>query len=492
MSSLAEQVVVLTATVADLQLAVDSFFVVTSAALVFFMQAGFAMLCAGSIREKNVRNIMLKNVLDAAIGSVVYYLVGFAFAYGEGGVFAGSSYFALSDLPPGKMATFFFQWAFAATAATIVAGTIAERTRMEAYLLYSIFLTGWLYPIVTRAVWSDKGWLSPFVTAESGGFQPFPLFGVGMIDFAGSGVVHLTGGTVALVAAVILGPRLGRFHDERGEKLKTPNEMPGHSVALQVLGLFVLWFGWYGFNPGSALSTSNSISANVAAHAAVTTTLSAGSGGITTLFIRYFLSADGTWDLTVVLNGILSGLVAITAGCATVYPWASVVIGFCSALVYLWFSKLLIRLRIDDAVDAIPVHFANGIWGCVACGLFSAPNLIATVYTQEQSVYAGWFYQWGAGTGQANLLAAELVGVMFIVSWCAVQMIPFFVVLRRLNLFRVDPEDEKAGLDISHHGGCAYHGSFSENSSARIVRFSDRAVVDATGTGATISAIGDL
>ncbi|GMI30131.1 hypothetical protein TeGR_g3232, partial [Tetraparma gracilis] len=226
-----------------LEFSIDSFFVVTSGALVFLMQAGFAMLCAGSIREKNVRNILLKNMLDAAVGAVVYFLIGFAFAYGDGGVFIGSNQFALGMLDPNMYATWFFQWAFAATAATIVAGTVAERCKMEAYLCYSVFLTGFVYPVVTRAVWDVRGWLSAFVTVGSGGFQDYPLFGVGMVDFAGSGVVHLTGGTVALVAAIILGPRIGRFTDEQGNKLKTPGDMPGHSVSLQVLGTFILWFG---------------------------------------------------------------------------------------------------------------------------------------------------------------------------------------------------------------------------------------------------------
>jgi len=443
---------------ADLEFSIDSFFVVTSGALVFLMQAGFAMLCAGSIREKNVRNILLKNMLDAAVGAVVYFLIGFAFAYGDGGVFIGSNQFALGMLDPNMYATWFFQWAFAATAATIVAGTVAERCKMEAYLCYSVFLTGFVYPVVTRAVWDTRGWLSAFVTVGSGGFQEFPLFGVGMVDFAGSGVVHLTGGTVALVAAIILGPRIGRFTDEQGNKLKTPGDMPGHSVSLQVLGTFILWFGWYGFNPGSALSTSNSTSANTAAHAAVTTTLSAAAGAISSMSLRWLLSEEGVFDLTAVMNGALGGLVAITAGTATVYPWAAVVIGLIGGCVYIGFSNLLIKLQIDDAVDAIPVHFANGIWGCIAAGLFSAPELMATVYGPSQ--YSGWFYQWVYEGGQANLLAVELIGIVFIIGWSAGLMIPFFLVLKMLNMFRVEPEEEAIGLDVSHHGGAAY--SFTE------------------------------
>merc|ERR1719384_392877 len=237
------------------------------------------MLCAGSVRQKNVKNIMLKNLLDACGGALGYWSIGFAIAYGEG-PFIGTSTerFFLNDYTEsGAMyIDFFFQFAFAATAATIVAGTIAERCKMEAYLLYSIFLTAFVYPVIVHAVWNGEGFLCAW--------NENPLGGTGMLDFAGSGVLHMTGGCTALVAAIILGPRLGRFYDAEGKPLAEPKDFPPSSVALQVLGTFILWFGWYGFNPGSTLAIDNPDSATTAALCAVTTTLAAACGCVTAMF----------------------------------------------------------------------------------------------------------------------------------------------------------------------------------------------------------------
>ncbi|GMH94904.1 hypothetical protein TL16_g13031, partial [Triparma laevis f. inornata] len=401
------------------------------------MQAGFAMLCAGSIRSINIKNIMLKNLLDACGGAIGYWSLGYAFAYGsENNSFIGSSNFFLGsvkDYTSGyDLAFFFFQWAFAATAATIVAGTVAERCKMVAYFVYSFALTAFIYPIVTRAVWASQGWLGAFRTNG-------PSTTAGMIDFAGSGVVHLTGGTTAIVAAVILGPRIGRFKDEHGVKLISPNNMPAHSVILQVLGTFILWFGWYGFNPGSTLIQSTAPSSYVAALAAVNTTLSAASGALASFALRWALSDSGLLDVTALTNGALSGLVAITAGCAVVWPWAAVVIGMFGGFLYIGFSNLLIKLRIDDAVDAIPVHFANGIWGCISVGLFASNTLVKKAYDYPTNSYAGWFYEWSAGCnrcGNGSLLAAQLVGVIFIIGWTVCLMTPLFWTLNQFGLFR--------------------------------------------------------
>jgi ammonium transporter, Amt family len=210
--------------------------------LVFMMQSGFAMLCAGSVRQKNVKNIMLKNLLDACGGAIGFWSVGYAFAYDSNSsgekTFIGTHNFFIREFTTGpEYVGFFFQFAFAATAATIVAGTVAERCKMAAYLCYSIFLTGFVYPVVVHSIWSYRGFLSAFADE--------PFRGVGVIDFAGSGVVHLVGGSTALIAAIILGPRKGRFYDEDGNPLESPAEFPAHSVALQILGTFILWFGWY-------------------------------------------------------------------------------------------------------------------------------------------------------------------------------------------------------------------------------------------------------
>jgi Amt family ammonium transporter len=426
-------------------------FIPNQGALIFFMQCGFAMLCAGSIRQKNVKNIMLKNILDACGGAIGYWAIGFALAFGEGGKFVATSrerYF-LNDYD--GYVDFFFQFTFAATAATIVAGTVAERCKMAAYVCYSFFLSGFVYPVVVHAIWNENGFLSASNSS--------PLRGVGMIDFAGSGVVHMTGGSTALVAAIVLGPRIGRFSDAQGNPLPEPVTFPPHSVALQVLGTFILWFGWYGFNSGSTLQISSEGSGQVASLCAVTTTLSAASGCISAMFIDTYMNYNKNgdvveYDLSKAMNGLLSGLVGITANCAVVAPWAAVVIGLTAGLVYIMASALLVKLKIDDAVDAIPVHLFNGMWGCIATGLFAEPSRTALAYGSD--LHVGWFYSWGRNSGDANLLLCEIAGIAFIVVWTMGIMTPFFFLLHFFEMFRIDPLEERVGLDYSHHKGGAY------------------------------------
>ena len=413
------------------------------------------MLCAGSVRQKNVKNIMLKNLLDACGGAIGFWSIGYAFAYDSNTsgppTFIGTSNFFLSNFSTGsEYIGWFFQFAFAATAATIVAGTVAERCKMAAYLCYSLFLTGFVYPVVVRSIWNGAGFLSAF--AED------PFRGVGNVDFAGSGVVHMTGGATALVAAIILGPRKGRFYDEDGNPLETPADFPAHSVALQILGTFVLWVGWYGFNPGSALVIDNHESATTAALCAVTTTMAAACGCVTSMFTDTIIEArktgEASYDLTMAMNGALAGLVGVTAGCSVVSSWSAVIIGIIAGWTYLGFSKLLIRLKIDDAVDAIPVHFANGMWGVIAVGLFAEKEHLATAgYASD---HAGWFFSWGEGSGDANLLLCQFVAIIWICGWVFTLMTPFFIALNALGMFRVDPLEEEVGLDISHHRGAAY------------------------------------
>jgi len=412
------------------------------------MQCGFAMLCAGSVRQKNVKNIMLKNILDACGGALGYWAIGFGVAY-EGGKFLGTSggRFFLHDYD--NYIDFFFQFTFAATAATIVAGTIAERCKMVAYLCYSIMLTAFVYPVVVHAIWNGEGFLSAFNIGDD---YDNRFLEVGMIDFAGSGVVHMTGGFTALIAAIVLGPRIGRFYDEDGNPLDKPASFAPHSVALQVLGTFILWFGWYGFNPGSTLSISPGGYGDVAALCAVTTTLAAAAGAVSSMFtdtlLGFMSEGEAEYDLTMAMNGCLGGLVGITAGCSTVEPWAAVVIGLIAGPVYVLSSKLLVMLKIDDAVDAIPVHFFNGIWGCLATGIFASRRMVSMTYGDEWS--PGLFY------GSGSLIVCEICGILFIIGWVLVTMLPFFYVLKMLGMFRVDPIEEKVGLDISHHKGAAY------------------------------------
>jgi Amt family ammonium transporter len=346
---------------ADTTSAVDSTYLLFSAYLVFAMQLGFAMLCAGSVRAKNTMNIMLTNVLDAAAGALFYYLFGFAFAYGTpSNGFIGKHFFGLKRIPEiGFDYDFFiFQWAFAIAAAGITSGSKAERTQFVAYLIYSAFLTGFVYPVVSHWVWSADGWASP--TRTSGSL----LFGSGIIDFAGSSVVHMVGGIAGLWGALIEGPRIGRF-DHAGRSVA----LRGHSASLVVLGTFLLWFGWFGFNPGSFLTILKSYGPAGSIHGqwsavgrtAVTTTLAGSTAALTTLFGKRLQT--GHWNVLDVCNGLLGGFAAITAGCSVVDPWAAITCGFVSAWVLIGFNALAARLRFDDPLEAAQLHGGCGAWG---------------------------------------------------------------------------------------------------------------------------------
>mmetsp|Transcript_9350 Transcript_9350/g.34302 ORF Transcript_9350/g.34302 Transcript_9350/m.34302 type:complete len:490 (-) Transcript_9350:247-1716(-) len=411
---------------------VDVQFLLTSGYLVFIMQAGFAMLEAGSVRAKNTINVLLKNVLDACVGAIFWYLLGWGFAYGEdAGGFIGSNDFALSvtnDFP-----NWFFQWTFAATTATIVSGAVAERTKFVAYLAYSIFLVSFVYPVVVHWVWSsDGGWLSAFDAS--------PINDVGMVDYAGSAVVHMTGGWAGLCGAFFVGPRLGRF-DENGD----PVPIKGHSVTLQVLGTFFLWYGWYGFNPGSALAVVT-YSTQIA-RTAVTTTMGAAAGGVTVLCITYFRT--GHYDLSASLNGVLAGLVSITAGCPVIEPWSALLAGFVGGFVFLGWSKLMLALRIDDPLDAVAVHGACGAWGAFYVGLMARQDYLLTAYGIENN---GGLFQEGKG----DLLGTAVLGIVVISAWTLGLMGTFFFLLKTIGALRIPPEEEEMGLDVSHHGGHAY------------------------------------
>jgi len=426
-------------------------FLVYSAALVFFMQAGFAMICAGSVRKKNVGNSMLKNLLDACGAAIAYFCFGYAFAFGDGenpNGFIGTTSFFLVGVD--NYAFWMFEYAFSAASATIVAGTLAERCQMAAYLCYSLVLAGFVYPIVSHAIWSSHGFLTSYKDYEH------KLFGSGVVDFAGGGVVHLVGGSTALFATMILGPRRGRFHDDEGRKLDKPRTFPGHSIALQMLGCFILWFGWYGFNSGSALIAPSNERGRLVALSAVNTTLSGGMAGLVALFVNLIILerklGEPIFDLRMAMNGSLAGLVAITAGCGVVEPWAALLIGAVAGLLYISGSSLLVRLRLDDAVDAIPVHMFNGMWSMIAVGFLACPRYLEMTFGTEVE-HVGWFYSLAQGKGDARLLAAQIVGILFILAWCLGIMLPFFVWLDWKGWFRSDPLEEIVGLDTSYHGG---------------------------------------
>jgi len=421
--------------IADLAAAIDTGWLLLAGILVLFMQAGFAMVEAGFVRTKNVTNILMKNVLDASMGAIGYWAVGWGLAYGvdsagEAGSFFGMGNFFLTDFD--DYASWFFQFAFAATAATIVSGAMAERTKFAGYLVYSVMITAVVYPIVTHWVWDGNGWLTAFTDD--------PLNGVGMVDFAGSTVVHSVGGWAALCGAIIVGARKGRFS---GDKVTA---FPGHSLPLGVLGVFILWVGWYGFNAGSTLGLSGGFYID-AARVATTTTLAAGAGGFTAMAVSWL--QHGKSDLSLTLNGILGGLVGITAGTATIEPLWAVVTGAVAGLIIVYGVMLLDTLKIDDPVGAVPVHLMNGIWGTLAVGLFSSEALIGSVYGVDST----WGILFGGG---ADLLLTQITGIVSVGAWTVLASSLVFLGIKYTIGLRVSEAEEDAGLDVYEHGMEAY------------------------------------
>ncbi len=400
--------------VAELSRAIDNVWVIVAAILVMFMQPGFALVEAGFTRAKNTANIVMKNFMDFAVGSIVYWAVGFGLAYGGStiGGFVGYGEFFFNN--PDRSVEWFFQVVFAATAATIVSGAMAERTRFSAYLLYTPFVTGLIYPVITHWAWSGQGWLGH----------------LGYLDFAGSGVVHLTGGVAALVGVLTIGPRIGKY-DISGK----PLPIPGHSLTLGALGVFILWFGWYGFNAGSTLGAVGQDFASVA----VTTTLSAAAGAIVAMFAAWTYPVYGKPDVGLTLNGALAGLVGITAGTANVSNGGAILIGSIAGLLVVISIVKLEAIGIDDPVGAISVHGVAGIWGVLAVGLF------------ESADGTGLFY--GGGLRQ---LGVQLVGALAIAGWTFCMSTLIFRAIKRYWGLRVTAEEELAGLDRMEHGTAAY------------------------------------
>ncbi|GAB4447501.1 MAG: ammonium transporter [Chloroflexi bacterium OHK40] len=417
----------------ELAVAMDTFFLLIAAALVFFMQAGFAMLTAGLTRSKNTTNILFKNMMDFVMCSLAFWAVGYGLAYGTSAAgFIGTDTFFLGDVREEgsvpALASWFFQVVFAGTAATIVAGAMAERTRFTAYLIYSFIISLFIYPVVVHWIWSGSGWLNTYSGSTEGNW--------GFTDFAGSTVVHSVGGWASLIGAMILGPRLGKYGPDG-----KPRSIPGHNMALAMLGTFILWLGWFGFNPGSQLAISSQGNADAVALVAVTTNLAAAAGALGALLTAWF--RYGKPDLGQAMNGVLGGLVAITAGCAYVNPLSAIIIGVIAGPLVVFGAELLDRVKIDDPVGAVPVHLICGIWGTLAVGLFaSIPGNTGTT---------GLFFG-----GGATLLIAQLVGVLAVGVWTAGLAAVMFYVLKATVGLRVSKEEEEAGLDIGEHGSVAY------------------------------------
>jgi len=403
----------------ELQTNINIVWTCIAAFLVFFMQAGFAMVEAGFTRAKNAVNILMKNLMDFSVGTIAFFLIGFGLMFGKTNGFFGTTLFGLSGVEPGadwNWTFLIFQTVFAATAATIVSGAMAERTKFIGYLIYSVFITLFIYPIFGSWAWGGL--------LDGGGW----LEKLGFLDFAGSTVVHSIGGWLALAGAIVLGPRIGKYGPD-----KKPKAILGHNIPLAALGVFILWFGWFGFNPGSTTTGDGSIG-----YIAVTTNLSAAAGAIVAMCVAWVIMKKP--DASMALNGALAGLVSITAPCDGVSPMAAIAIGAIGgALVVL--SVLFIDhvLKVDDPVGAVSVHGVCGAWGTISAGLFNMET--------------GLFY--GGGLKQ---LGVQVLGVGSAFLWAfGLGLVLFFAIEKTIGL-RVTSEEEIKGLDIGEHGMEAYSG----------------------------------
>ena len=412
------------------EVAINTIWTLLAAFLVFFMQPGFAMVETGLTRAKNAANILMKNLIDFCIGSIAFWLIGFGIMFGidKFGFFGFSGFFlssANTSTSEGmwNFAFWMFQVVFAATAATIVSGALAERTKFVSYLVYSFFICAFIYPVVGHWIWGG-GWLS----------------NRGIIDFAGSTVVHSVGGWTGLAGAIVLGPRLGKYNNDGSS-----NAIPGHNLPLAALGVFILWFGWFGFNPGSTTSGTNLSIAIIA----VTTNLSAAAGAISAMITSWFRFSKP--DTGMSLNGALAGLVAITAPCASVSPSSAIIIGLIAGAIVVFSVEFIDKvLHIDDPVGAISVHGVCGAWGTLSVGLFAQAS-----YGEASGVGAinGLFFG-----GGFNQLFAQLTGIMVVFLWVFISGYILFYLIEKLIGLRASDEEQLKGLDLSEHGNESYAG----------------------------------
>src|SRR5918995_1794959 len=412
--------------------------VVFAAILVMFMQAGFAFLEAGLTRMKNAGHIAAKNVLVLGIASIVYYLVGYGIAFGDGGngIVGGSGFFPSADtllaigeepfswfssIPAG--AGYLFQVVFAAVSLAIVWGAMAERTKLWVYFAFgAVFVL--IYSIVSPWVWHADGW----------------LFGLGMQDFAGSTVVHYQGALAALAGAILLGARIGKFGSDG-----KPNPIPGHNLAFVTLGVLILWFGWFGFNPGSTLGVVTGDRVGYFAYVALTTNVAAAAGAIGAVTAAWIVLRKP--DLSMMLNGVIAALVAVTAAAGFVAPWAAIVIGLVAGVIAVLGVLLVERIRIDDPIGAVAVHGMAGVWGTLATGIFAVPALAANLATGTGGL---WY------TGSFDQLGTQALGLVAVGVFTFSASFGSLWAMKALWGIRVEPEVETAGLDVSEHGMWGY------------------------------------
>ena len=423
---------------ADPNAAVNFAWTLVAAFLVFFMQAGFALLEAGSVRSKGVVNVLTKNVMDFIMAALAYWAFGFALMFGgsgagaglaDGNDFWGFSGFFLTEnaYDVSTIQLWMFQVVFAATAATIVSGAMGERTKINAYMAYSFLISGLIYPIYGHWVWGG-GWLAviPFLDDYSA------------VDFAGSGVVHAVGGTAALVGALMLGPRIGKFGPDG-----KPRSIPGHNAMMIMLGTLILFVGWFGFNSGSTLAATELRISVIA----VNTFLAACGGGLAAYYIRF--AETGKADLPATCSGIIGGLVAITAPAAWVEPWAALVIGLVAGPIVVYGARALERfLKLDDPVWAVACHMLAGLWGILSVGIFADGTY--GNYTTEAPYIAGLI------KGDTTQILAQLLSMAVVVTWTGVTSAAVFFAIKRTTGLRVSEEDELTGVDVTEHTGVAY------------------------------------
>ena len=425
-------------TTKELAIAASTLWVVVAAVLVMFMQAGFAFLEAGLTRMKNVGHVAAKNVLIFAICSIVYYLVGFGIAFGDGGngLVGGSGFVPSAEtllaigaepfswfgtIPAG--AGYFFQVVFAGVSLAIVWGAMAERTKLWVYFAFGIVFT-LIYSVVSHWIWHPDGW----------------LFARGMQDFAGSTVVHYQGALAALAGALLLGPRIGKYGPDG-----KPRAIPGHNMAFTTLGVLILWFGWFGFNPGSTLGVVSGERLGYFAYVALTTNVAAAAGALGGVLVSWLVIKKP--DLSMMLNGAIAALVAVTAACGFVAPWAALVIGAVAGAIAVVGVLWVERIGIDDPIGAVAVHGLAGVWGTLATGLFAMPGLASNLATGT----GGFVY-----TGSLDQVGVQALGLLAVGAFTFSASFGSLWVMKRTFGIRVEPEVETAGLDVSEHGMWGY------------------------------------